>query len=215
MDAETKERMWEPYFTTKPTGHGLGLAAVRGIVERVHGHLECRSGPQQGTTIIITFPKHSDAKQCIEPTHMNLPRAPTGRILVVDDDDLMRETLESMVIELGLKPVLAEGGRAALSILSTDADSFDAIVLDCRMPDLDGPTTFHALRRNKVDVPVLLISGHARDEVIRDALADTSTRFLTKPFTTHQLRTALRILRCVEGDDESSSSTNLADDRKH
>ncbi len=198
MDAATMERMWEPYFTTKERGHGLGLAAVRGIIDNAGGHLDCRSSPGKGTTFAIGLPTVAPTQRRTTGVRERIATDPDdqGVILIVDDDPLIRETIEAMVHDLGFQTATASGGHEGIDRLKVLGKRCTTLLLDCRMPGLDGPATLQLIRQDHPDLPVLLVSGYERDEVLRAGLADDPwTRFLGKPFTANQLTSALDHVR--------------------
>ncbi len=208
MDKATMLRMWDPYFTTKIQGHGLGLAAVRGIIEHAGGSIDCHSAPGKGTTIAVSLPIAKPSRRTTGLRERTTPAVEVGQgvILIVDDDPLIRETIEALVKDLGYETMCASGGREGLTCLQLLDKRCTTILLDCRMPDLDGPATLRRLRQQWPELPVILVSGYERDEVLRAGLEDDPyTRFLAKPFTASQLIASLRLVRGHGGDPPSSA----------
>ncbi len=203
MDPETQARMFDPYFTTKPKGHGLGLAAVHGIVRERGGAIHCRSRPGSGTTFSVSLPVSAvrSATTRIER------RSPSGSqdlpILVADDEDLMREATADLLRSLGHQVLLAADGDAAAAVLD---QPLLAAVLDDRMPGASGLALLHRLRDRGSGLPVILISGMLTSADLTAELADGHTRFLAKPFDRGQLGRALAGALSGEPDDGSSSS---------
>ena len=209
MDAPTMARMFEPYFTTKERGHGLGLAAVQGIIRKAGGTLDCHSTLGKGTTFTVTLSAVDTAAITASGGYHTLIPAAAGSVrcvLVVDDDDLMREAVAAIIRDLGYRTREVAGGRECLALLAAESDSIDAVLLDCRMPDLDGVSVLRRLRAMHNLVPVVLTSGYANGEDLRQELADGRTRFLAKPFASLQLAMAISGLLGVAGENDESSS---------
>lgn len=209
MDAETQSRMFEPYFTTKKTGHGLGLAAVQGICKAAGARLHCSSAPGRGTTFTVLMPIAAESGQ---QTSHRTPRPAAGRhLLVVDDDELMRETVVQMAQQLGYSVDVAAGGVEAARLLADPARTYAAAVIDCVMPDRDGTEVVRELRLAGDRRPMVLMSGMVEAGRIGTGILDRKTRFLAKPFSKAMFeRTLLVLLRPEPGDAESGSSTTFA-----
>lgn len=210
MDAVTMARMFEPYFTTKQRGHGLGLAAVQGIIRKAGGTLECHSALGKGTTFTVTLAA-VEAAAITESGRYRTPPPMAGSvrcILVVDDDDLLREMAAAMLRDLGYRTREASGGRQCLAILEAEGAGIDAVLLDCRMPDLDGVSVLRRLRAERNRMPVVLTSGYANGEDLRLELSDPFTCFLAKPFALQQLARAVTGLlgETATGDQSSTFS---------
>ena len=203
MDPETQARMFDPYFTTKPKGHGLGLAAVHGIVRERGGSIQCRSRPGNGTTFAVSLPV---APLRAATTRIERRSPSSGQdlpILVADDEDLMREATADLLRSLGYRVVLAVDGTTATGMLD---QPLLAAVLDDRMPGASGLALLHRLRDRGSRLPVVLISGMLTSADLTTELTDGHTRFLAKPFDRGQLGRALSGAMSGERDDGSSSS---------
>jgi two-component system, cell cycle sensor histidine kinase and response regulator CckA len=208
MDAATQARMFEPYFTTKKTGHGLGLAAVQGIVNASGAQLACRSAPHVGTTFTIIMP--------IAPTVASSVSAETPQpiigqhILVVDDDEPMREAAAQMARQLGYTVETASGGIEATALLKDPQRTYAIAIIDCSMPDRNGTDVVRELRLAGDRRPMLLVSGMIESSRIGTGILDRRTRFLAKPFSRAMLERTLRSLLRRESDKDSSSSATFA-----
>jgi two-component system, cell cycle sensor histidine kinase and response regulator CckA len=213
MDAATQTRMFEPYFTTKKTGHGLGLAAVQGIINASGALLACRSAPGVGTTFTILIPVASDKASAVA---VETPRPIEGQhILIVDDDEPMREAAAQMARELGFTVECAAGGTEAAVLLKDRSRPYAAAIIDCSMPDRNGTEVVRELRLAGDRRPMLLVSGMVEASRIGTGILDRRTRFLAKPFSRAMLDRTLRILlRRSEDKDSSSSSTFAAMQRE-
>ena len=192
IDPAVAPHIFEPYFTTKTQGHGLGLAAVQGIISAARGTLFCTSQPGQGTCFTVRLPAQRSSTNYVTP----LPEAASANetVLVADDDELVREALVAMLTELGYSCLAAEGGRACRRILSEQRRSLCALVLDCRMPDVDGLDILNELRHSGDRIPVVLVSGMISVDHLGDRLRDRRTRFLAKPFTKLQLAATMDVM---------------------
>ena len=208
MDAATQARMFEPYFTTKKTGHGLGLAAVQGICASAGARLHCTSAPGHGTTFTVQIPIATDAEA---QRAQQAPRTDSRHLLIADDDELMRETVAQMAQQLGYTVEVATGGVEAARLLADPMRTYAAAVLDCAMPDLDGTEVAHQLRKAGDHRPLVLISGMVDAARIGTGILDRRTRYLAKPFSKAMFeRTLLVLLRPEPTDDDEASSTTYA-----
>ncbi|MDB5218869.1 MAG: sensor hybrid histidine kinase [Myxococcaceae bacterium] len=185
MDEATLARVFEPFFTTKAEGTGLGLAVVHGVIERHDGFLKAESRPGAGTSIAVYLPLSTAAVAA--PVHV----APVGvgRVLVADDEPVVRKITERMLRQLGYEVVGTGDGEEALQAFEKEPDAFDIVVLDVMMPKLKGSEALVRMRAIRPDIKVLFVSGHA------GAASEMPTlRVLEKPFTTLQLEDAIRRL---------------------
>jgi signal transduction histidine kinase/ActR/RegA family two-component response regulator len=186
MDDETKARIFEPFFSTKFAGRGLGLAAVLGIVRGHRGGIRVETRPQFGTTFTVLFPR-SDK----EPVWRSTPAAGQsirgdGTVLVVDDEPAVRTLIQRILERRGFSVVAAEDGAEALRVFQTHRDRIVLVVLDLTMPRMGGRETLEKLRGACPDVPAILTSGHNQNDVT-ERFAVEPTAFLHKPFTPQQL----------------------------
>jgi PAS domain S-box-containing protein len=196
MTAEVAKRATEPFFTTKPAGHGtgLGLAMVHGIVKAHGGTLHIQSVPRGGTTIQLQFPSMPRGSAGRKPGRRDLPvRGKALKVLLVDDDELIRASIPAMLENFGHATVTAEGGREALDLLAQGLE-VDLVILDLNMPDLSGVETLGPLRDLRPAMPVLVATGFL-DAPTAEFLG-THHRVLTlgKPFTMMELDAKIREL---------------------
>jgi CheY-like chemotaxis protein len=192
MSPEIQERIFDPFFTTKFTGRGLGLAAVLGIVRGHHGALKVESEEGGGTRFLVLLP-------IVEGAVETTPTVPgnddewqsSGRILVIDDEEILRTTTAAMLELFGLTPVCAADGFAGVEAFAAAPDDVRLILLDLTMPNLDGLQTLEQIRRIRSDAPILLMSGFTEQEVARRFAGHTLSGFLQKPFKLSTLREKL------------------------
>lgn len=192
MDAHTREHIFEPFFTTKITGHGLGLAAVAGIIRRHGGGIRIVSEPNEGTTFKVFLP--ATPAPPAEPTDEGpaVRVMPAGaRVLVVDDEELIRDVAEQMLGELGFTARGADGGQQALEVLGAEGDATELVLLDMTMPDMSGEEVFGKIRELRPEVRIVLCSGYEIDVAKRFAGRGLAG-FLRKPFKFETLEDMLR-----------------------
>lgn len=187
MDRETLQRLFDPFFTTKFTGRGLGMSAVLGIVRAHRGAFLIESRPSEGTAIQVLFPVAERAQPEQEsvfpaPNVCETSSANTGMILVVDDEQMIREVAAAMLSELGYETICAESGQEALQLFQEQGDKVRMVLLDQVMPGMGGVEVFRALRQISPQVKVLLASGFSEQEVAERFKGIELNGFIQKPF---------------------------------
>lgn len=198
MDAETRARLFDPFFSTKGTGRGLGLAAVAGIVRAHHGAVHVTSEPGAGATFEILLPRWSGAAEADRPVAGALPRG-SWTVLLVDDDPAVRSVTAAMLVELGATPVVAADTASAIRALAQSPESIACVVLDLTMPSAGGDVALRELRRIRPDLPVVLMSGYDELEAAEAMRGSAPTRFLQKPFTPDELAAKLAQVLAAPG----------------
>jgi PAS domain S-box-containing protein len=193
MNPETVRRMFEPFYTTKPHGRGLGLAAVHDIVRRHHGALRVRSAPGAGTAIRVLLPLPADmAGPSGDTTPWETNWRGTGTVLVADDDETTRNTASTLLTYLGFQVLLAADGDEALNCFRRAPQAVRVVLLDATIPGLPGREVVARLRAEHPDLPVLLSSGYCEEEVMEGYTGVHVNGFVLKPLEFGRLSRALR-----------------------
>ncbi|MGM0453382.1 MAG: response regulator, partial [Thermodesulfobacteriota bacterium] len=191
MDEATKQRAFDPFFTTKnkERGTGLGLASVYGIVKNHNGFIEVSSQINEGTTFYVYLPASNAARQqhTSPPARKNAVRTGTETILLVDDEEMIREVGEELLAGLGHRILLADSGKQAAAIVAEKSDEIDLVILDFTMPEMGGAETFRRLKEIDPAVCVLISSGYSLNEELQNILQEGASGFIQKPFNLEQL----------------------------
>ncbi|MCB9480879.1 MAG: PAS domain S-box protein [Desulfobacteraceae bacterium] len=188
IDHENLEKIFDPYFTTKENGRGtgLGLAAVYGIVQQHKGAVSVYSEKGAGTVFHIYLPIASGSSS-IDENHKTEYFFGQGKILVIDDEEIIRNVAKSLLESLGYEVVTAENGRKGLEIFIDHHETIDLVILDMIMPEMNGRECFEEMKKISGDVKVVLASGFSRDEDINELKNQGLMGFLRKPFHSAEL----------------------------
>lgn len=175
MDAVTAAKMFEPFFSTKFLGRGLGLAAVAGIVRAHHGLLRVTTTPGEGTAVRVCFPATEGP--------VRTERAERGPfVLVIDDEPVVRQMVEAALERAGRKVLPAGSGEAALKIFAQFGPDIELVLLDWKMPVMDGAQTLARLRKMRADVKVIVSGGFEQSQAEAQFSEAGVSGFLQKPY---------------------------------
>jgi two-component system cell cycle sensor histidine kinase/response regulator CckA len=186
-------RIFDPFFSTKFTGRGLGLAAVMGIVRGHRGAIKVYSETGKGTTFKLLFPA-SDSPSGQTPAKP-VPSARekmSGTILLADDEETIRSLGRRMLQAMGFQVIVAADGREAIDKFSAARDKIDLVILDLTMPHFDGESCFRELRQIKPGVRVILSSGYNEQDIVNRFAGKGLAGFVQKPYTTDELMAKIR-----------------------
>jgi PAS domain S-box-containing protein len=185
MREEVRERVFEPFYTTKGVqGTGLGLAVSYGIIERHKGSISVESKPGRGTTFDIDLPVAEFIEAPPRESHPER-QSPSLSVLVVDDEPFVRETLADMLLDLDHKVVTADCGRDALEKVCRD--NFDLVFTDLAMPEMDGWETAREIHKHRPNLPIVLVTGYGATAQPPSGELDLVACIISKPFDFDQV----------------------------
>jgi signal transduction histidine kinase/CheY-like chemotaxis protein len=190
MDQATLARIFDPFFSTKFLGRGLGLAAVQGVVRAHRGGLAVESRPGRGTTFTVLLPEYQSQSRHTLAESGEQKKGPV--VIVVDDEEIVRRTASAVLEQNGYRVICAEHGKAAADIVRTADGAIDVVLLDMTMPEMDGAETFAVLKSFAPAVKVILSSGYNENEALRRFTGRGLAGFIQKPYTNR------RLLDCIK-----------------
>jgi nitrogen-specific signal transduction histidine kinase/CheY-like chemotaxis protein len=201
MDIETLSRIFEPFFTTKDVGKGtgLGLATVYGIVKQHDGWVEVDSEPDKGTTFDVFFP--ADEEKAVSGKKDTADTAPvvggTETILIVEDEETLREMARDILKDCGYRILEAATGRQALEVWNQSAKEIDLLLTDMVMPEgMSGVDLAEWLLADRPDLRIIFTSGYSSTEIGEELLMRSHARFLQKPYS--HLALARMVRDCLD-----------------
>ncbi len=190
MDAETQRRTFEPFYTTKFTGRGLGMSAVLGIIKSHNGALQLFSQPAKGTTFKVYLPIQMSESAEDKPLQHANPPAPWkgyGTILLVEDEELVISVSAAMFEELGFTVLKAGNGKEGLELYQQHAATITLVVTDIGMPVMDGYALIRELWRLRPELPIIISSGFGEAEVTSRISGGKIAGLINKPYNFRQL----------------------------
>jgi CheY-like chemotaxis protein len=188
MTPDIIARIFEPFFTTKEVGRGtgLGLSVVWGTIKEHHGAILVSSQPGAGTTFDLYFPL-VDRDASDRPSPETPIARGRGRILVIDDEELVRSATTLLLEDLGYQVVSVADGQSGVDLFTAEHDRLTAVLLDVVMPRMGGRDAFLAMHTIDPAVPIIMSSGFTRDVAVRDLREQGLFAFIAKPFRKQEL----------------------------
>ena len=193
MTQDVKEHLYEPFYTTKELGQGtgLGLAAVYGTMMAHQGAISCESKLGHGTEFRLYLPL-GKAPAVLAEEALDWEEEGSGRILVVDDERIIRETATATLEAIGYQVIVAHDGAEAIEIYRREGTRIDLVILDVVMPGITGPDTFYTLRSICPTVKVLFSSGYSFDADGQRLVNESKFGFIQKPYRRNELYAAVQ-----------------------
>jgi PAS domain S-box-containing protein len=195
MSDEVKRHLFEPFFTTKPRGEGtgLGLATIYGAIRQSNGHVEVYSEVGKGTTFKIYLPAESGAPEALTPTPD--PRSVAGgseTILVVEDDDRVRNIVTRVLRDAGYHVLVASSGEAALALAGSEGAPIHLLITDVVMPGMNGRQLADRLAQAHPETRTLFSSGYTENIIAHHGVLERGIEFMSKPYTIDLLTRRVR-----------------------
>ncbi|HVF72698.1 MAG TPA: ATP-binding protein [Chthoniobacterales bacterium] len=210
MDAETRARIFEPFFTTKGPGKGtgLGLATVYGIVKQSGGGITVESAVGHGCTFSIFLPANTGALDAPDVVSFPSVRGGSELILVVEDEEVVRQLICTVLSNLGYRVLCGESAAAGLRIAREETQPIDLLLTDIVMPDMHGPVLARELAPLQPRMKVLFVSGYSDSDISDQGVLDPGLDMLQKPFTQDSL--ARKVREILDGETAAATSRQRA-----
>jgi CheY-like chemotaxis protein len=194
MDEVTKQKIFEPFYTTKEVGKGtgLGLSIVYGIIKQHKGYINVYSEKDRGTTFRIYLPLIKAEDSANEKKQAFEPARGTETILVIEDDDRVRQFTKTALEIFGYKIVEAVDGEDALRKFDEHRDDVQLILLDVIMPKKNGAEVYNEIKKIRPDIKVIFSSGYPGDVLTDKGIIKEKMNFLSKPISPHDLLSKVR-----------------------
>lgn len=192
MDANTRARIFEPFFSTKMQGRGLGMAAVYGIVKNHGGWISIEPGSSRGTTVNVFLPAKEVPQKPVENKNVSpdIMRG-NGTILIVDDEPVVVEVGRCILEKIGYQVLTGVCGKEAIEVLHSDAADISLVLLDIKLPDMNGTDVLQHIKARHPGIKVIICSGYALTGPDQNFVATGADDFIQKPFTISELSTKI------------------------
>ena len=202
IDPENLEKIFDPFYSTKPHGEGtgLGLATVFKIVSFFNGSIDVVSKKGEGSTFILEFPAYARPEKSEADEEKVLIPKGNGTVLLCDDEILMRKIAEKILKKIGYQVITADDGEEAYERFIENKENISLVILDYQMPKLSGLDTYEKIKKIKPDIKALLSSGFKNEDKIKTAIQQGVKGFLQKPYTMQDLAVMVQdVLHEAEG----------------
>ena len=210
MDEQSARHCFDPFYSTKGLGYGLGLSTAYGTVRGHGGRMEIRSKPRTGTRVTIYLPAMTEEAE--EEDELKDLLAANMTVLVADDEELIRKMVSDGLGKLGYKVITAGNGDEAVSTFRDKADDIDAVLLDLIMPGMEYREVFDKIRRIRNDARIILSSGYRLPDGARDMVLDRGALFIQKPYRLNEL--SKLVLQAVRSAGKKDLGKNATGKRK-
>jgi two-component system, cell cycle sensor histidine kinase and response regulator CckA len=193
MDEEARRLMFEPFFTTK-TGkaRGLGLTLVYDVARSHNGFIEVSTSPVAGTCVDIHFPVPTQGSNQLQPNSTATEGQRADKLLVVDDEAMIRRMIQEMLKGLGYDVMPAASGEEAVAVYQRSSEEVSAVILDMSLPGMGGRDTFHCLKELNDQVKVIITTGDPHQQAVHDMMAQGARGVVSKPFRADHLAEVIR-----------------------
>ncbi len=191
MDEKTRKRIFEPFFSTKFYGSGLGMSAVYGIIKKHDGIIFIESAESKGTTIKIYF-RAVEKKPDIPEAGRGRLQKETGNVLLVEDEPMVMSVNGAILETLGFTVLKAKTGQEAIDIAESFSGEIDLSLLDIQLPDMDGKAVYSNLIKHRPDIRVIVCSGYSSDGPAKEIIDAGAQDFIQKPFSLKVLSEKIR-----------------------
>jgi len=186
MTEEIQARIFDPYFTTKFSGRGLGLAAVQGIIRDHGGTISVVSVPGQGSSFEVMLPSTSQPARDAHDIVVHLS-AGKGTVLVIEDEEALRLAASKALRKRGFSVLEAGDGRAGVDLFRAKEQEIDVVLLDLTLPGMNGREVLEELRRMRPDVKVIITTAYSQESALKAITGQEPWAFIRKPYQLNDL----------------------------